>query len=277
MSSYESVDRLREDIILRYSDLSKRLQQVAKHLIDYEHDFAIETVATIAERSGVQPSAVVRFAKEFGFDGASAMQRLFREKLISQNASASYRERIRTVATQPGDDSALAPRNFLFNFLDAGVKSLQSVGTEELAQSVQDVAKQIVAVDTVYLAGVRRSFPVSAYFAYALGKAGKKTILIDGVGGLGEEQIQNASDQDMIIATSFSPYAEETALRCEQAKANGAGVALISDSEISPIASMADHKLIVRDAEIFGFRALSSTLCIAQAIVVSYVALIDQT
>ena len=273
MSSYNSVEDLRDEIIERYTSLSTRLQQVAKYVIDYEHDFAIETVATIAKRSDVQPSAVVRFAKEFGFSGASSMQRLFREKLISDKVSASYRGRIRSVADRSDDASSLDLPTFLYDFLDASVESLKSHATEAQAATVYQIAQELASSDTVYVAGHRRSFPVSSYFAYALGKAGKKVILVDGIGGMAMEQVQSCAKNDLLIATSFSPYASETVSLVERAKANGTRIALLSDSEVSPIARIADTTLIIRDAEIFGFRALSSSLCIAQAIIVSFVAL----
>ena len=47
-------------------------------------------LAVIAARCGVQPSAIVRFAKSFGFEGASQMQRLFRDGLLSNNAALGY-------------------------------------------------------------------------------------------------------------------------------------------------------------------------------------------
>src|SRR3546814_7743775 len=56
---------------------------------------ALETLAVLADRTGVQPSAIVRFAKSFGFDGATQMQRLFRDGLLSGNATLGYSERVR--------------------------------------------------------------------------------------------------------------------------------------------------------------------------------------
>src|SRR3546814_1914215 len=50
-------------------------------------------LAVLADRTGVQPSAIVRFAKSFGFDGATQMQRLFRDGLLSGNATLGYSER----------------------------------------------------------------------------------------------------------------------------------------------------------------------------------------
>jgi DNA-binding MurR/RpiR family transcriptional regulator len=40
----------------------------------------LQTLAVIAGRCKVQPSTVVRFAKAFGYAGATDMQRLFRDE-----------------------------------------------------------------------------------------------------------------------------------------------------------------------------------------------------
>ena len=74
-----SAEELRAAILVRYESLSKRLQQIARYVLDEPNAMALETLAVLAERTGVQPSAIVRFAKSFGFDGATQMQRLFRD------------------------------------------------------------------------------------------------------------------------------------------------------------------------------------------------------
>src|SRR5262245_44130054 len=90
-----SADELRSAILDRYESLSKRLQQIARYVLDEPNALALETLAVLAERCNVQPSAIVRFAKSFGFDGATQMQRLFRDGLLSGNASLGYGERVR--------------------------------------------------------------------------------------------------------------------------------------------------------------------------------------
>src|ERR1700728_5067784 len=85
-----SAEDLRAAILERYDGLSKRLQQIARYVLDEPNELALETLAVIAERIGVQPSAIVRFAQSFGFDGATQMQRLFRDGLLSGNGALGY-------------------------------------------------------------------------------------------------------------------------------------------------------------------------------------------
>src|SRR5690606_14561036 len=94
-SAPQTAQALREEIIARYDTLSKRLQQVARYVLDQPNALALETLAVLAQRAGVQPSTIVRFAKAFGYEGAAQMQRLFRNGLISGDSAISYRERVR--------------------------------------------------------------------------------------------------------------------------------------------------------------------------------------
>jgi DNA-binding MurR/RpiR family transcriptional regulator len=120
----------------------------------------------------------------------------------------------------------------------------------------------------VHLAGMRRAFPVAAYLAYAIPQAGKPTMLIDGIGGLAFQQFRAMSSRDLLIAISYHSYAPETVSAVEAAAAAGASILAISDSLASPIARHATHTLIVREAEVRGFRSLAASLCVAQALVV---------
>ena len=66
-----SPEALRNEIVRRYEQLSPRLKQVAKFVLENPNDVALQTLAVIAARSKVQPSTIVRFAKTFGYEGAS--------------------------------------------------------------------------------------------------------------------------------------------------------------------------------------------------------------
>jgi hypothetical protein len=72
----QTSEELRAAILDSYENLSKRLQQIARYVLDEPNAVALETLAVIGERAGVQPSAIVRFAKAIGFESASQMQKV---------------------------------------------------------------------------------------------------------------------------------------------------------------------------------------------------------
>lgn len=264
------IDTLRAEIVGRHDDLSPRLKQVAAYVLDHPNDMGLQTLAVIAERSGVQASTIVRFAKAFGYDGASQMQRLFRDELINSAPSPSYAERIRQFNERTGDGHQLTTLELMQEFAASNIIALEhikdTIDGGLLEQSV-DLMERAAAV---YLVGLRRSFPVAAYMAYALRHVDKPVHLIDGLAGMLVEQSSMITQADLLFAISFRPYAKETAEIVTQAKNSGAGVIAISDSQLSPVSRDADISFDIKDAEVRQFRSLTGSMCVAQTLVIGY-------
>jgi DNA-binding MurR/RpiR family transcriptional regulator len=270
VSAPTNLDSLRAEIARGYDDLSPRLKQVASYVLDNPNDIALETLAVIADRCRVQPSTIVRFAKVFGYSGASQMQRLFRDEMMSVAPSPSYSERIRQFQQSSGSVDKLSPYNVMREFAESNIIALEhlkdAIREEDLATSID----LIHGAHTVYLAGVRRAFPVASYLAYALSHVEKRAYLLDGIAGMTAEQSWMLSEEDVVIAISFRPYADETAGVVHRAVTNGASVIAISDSRLSPIAGDANVCFEIKDAEVRQFRSLTASLCLAQTLVISY-------
>ncbi|MEH6697245.1 MAG: MurR/RpiR family transcriptional regulator [Brevundimonas sp.] len=264
-----SAEELRAQIVLRYESLSKRLKQIARHILDEPNDFALETLSVIASRCGVQPSTIVRFAKTFGFEGASQMQRLFRDGLLSSHAALGYSERIRQLSEATHDETA-RPADLLSEFVEGNILALQNLTQTVTRQEIETAVAMISQAATVHVTGFRRSFPVASYLVYSLLQAGKRTVFIDGVAGLAIPQVKSIAPDDLLIAISYHPYAAETVAVVEAAREGGAKVLAISDSAVSPIAAPANLALLTRESEVRSFRSLSASMCLAQALVINF-------
>jgi DNA-binding MurR/RpiR family transcriptional regulator len=265
-----NVEALRARIVQRYEGLSPRLKQVAAYALEHPNDIGLETLAVIAKRCKVQPSTIVRFAKTFGYDGASEMQKLFRDELLSLAPSPSYADRIRQFNERAGDVATQSPSELLREFTDGNIAALQHLNESTRQADLERAVRMIGEAETVYLVGLRRSFPVAAYLAYALRHADKRAYLIDGLAGMLVEQSTMLGPNDLLIATSFRSYAQQTADIVNEAHERGARIIAISDSRLSPIARHADLCFEVKDAEFRKFRSLTASLCLAQTLVISY-------
>jgi len=264
------IRELREAIVERHDDLSPRLRQVAAYVLDHPNDMGLETLAVIADRCGVQASTIVRFAKAFGYEGASQMQRLFRDELISSTPSPSYAERVRQFSERSGDGRALTPHELLQEFSESNIIALEHLKETTDAKDLERAVDLMVRAKNVYLVGLRRSFPVAAYLAYALRHIDKPAHLIDGLAGMLTEQSSMLSKDDLLFAISFRPYAKETAEIVDRAREVGAAVVSISDSQLSPVSREADISFDIKDAEVRQFRSLTASLCLAQTLVIAY-------
>ena len=266
----DNLETLRSEIANRYNELSPRLKQVASYVLDNPNDIALETLAVIAERCNAQPSTIVRFAKVFGYRGASEMQRLFRNEMLTASPSPSYSERIRQFQERSDEVDWSSPHNVMREFAESNIIALDhfrdAIRKEDLDQSIDLLQR----AHTVYLAGVRRAFPVTAYLAYSLSHVEKRAFLLDGVAGMTAEQSLMMTPQDLVIAVSFRPYASETIAVVERAQANGTPLVVISDSRLSPVAREANVCFEIKDAEVRQFRSLTASMCLAQTLVISY-------
>ncbi len=260
------LNALQAAIAARHADLSKRLRQIARFALDNPNDMALQTVSVIAERAEVQPSALIRFAKFFGFSGFSEMQRIFQARLTEN--LPSYNERIRSFREQQGITGQPTAIDVLREFASANILSMEYLQTAVSAKSLEDAVQQLARGRHIHIIGLRRSFPVAAYLAYAFSRIGRSARLLDGSGGMLLEQTQAIDAEDVLLAISFHPYAPETAEVVQLTAARHIPMVTITDSLLSPIAPYAKVCLEIHDAEVRSFRSLTSSLCLAQTLVV---------
>lgn len=257
-------DSLREAISQHYPQLSKRLQQIAHFALEHPNDMALETIAIIAGRAGVQPSAMIRFAKAFGYKGFSDMQRVFQVRLVER--FPSYNERLRLFRDKHPDRRLRTPHTALREFASESILALEHLQEQDLEQRLDQAVELLAGAREIHLVGQRRSFPVVAYLAYALSHVDRYAHLLDGVGGMLHEQAGGLEEADVLVAVSYSPYAPETAEVVARAAQRKAAVIVITDSLVSPIASQATICFEIKDAEVYGFRSLTASLCLAQSL-----------
>lgn len=263
LPSYED---LRVRITERHEGMSRRLRQVAEYALANPNDMALETVAVLAARAGVQPSTLVRFAKALDFDGFSDMQRVFQMRLVERYPS--YEERIRelTHADGPGPSG---PSAVLEHFVSAGVHALEHLREEASGEALTRAVATMAGAERLFIMGTRRAYSVAVYLDYTLSHLGRYTRLIDGHGGMTGLQARQMAERDALIAVSFKPYAPETVEVCRHASDHGTPIIALTDGPLSPLVPVATVAFEVDDARVKGFRALTATMCLALTLVVS--------
>jgi DNA-binding MurR/RpiR family transcriptional regulator len=207
----------------------------------------------------------VRFAKHFGFDGYTALQRVFRDRLAQQISPArSYQARIRQAMASGARN--LSSADIAHALVESSIAGMQELQSSLKAQSFEDAVGLLAAAQTIWLMGSRRSFPVSTYLAYALQHTDKQVHHISAMGSMQDGQLRGMRQGDVLIAVSFAPYAEETAGIVRQAHEKGAHIIAITDSSLSPLARFSTRVLLVQETSVFGFRALTNTMAVAQSL-----------
>ena len=263
-----TVDQLLKRISQEYEQLSKQLKLIARHVEAHRDHLGLEGIQDVARQCSVQPSAVVRFAKHFGFTGFSEMQRVFRDGLARQIApSRNYQTRIRD-AIESGSGS-LSPADIAHEYIGGSIAGMQELQNGLNAAHFKKAVDLLAEAQAVWIAGSRRSFPVAVYLDYALQHTDMRVGLVSGLGSMHEGQMRSVRPGDVMIAISYAPYAEETVTVAQQAVKRGAKLIAITDSRMSPLARGAQVTFIVQDNATFGFRSLTATMGLAQSLFIA--------
>ena len=262
-------DELKAAISREYPHLSKQLQRIARFALERPHDLALSTVAAIADDLAVQPSSLIRFANALGFAGFSEMQRLFRSHLVERSTrSASYRERIASLRAR-AKEGGTTPPEVLHGFVADTLHGLEKLEESLRPADLRSAVRLLATAQTIYLIGLRHSFPVAAYLAYALSQLQLRTQLLDGAGGMNREFARLAGRKDCLVAVSFRNYTPEAVDIAAECHARGVPVIAITDGPLSPLVRSATVAFELGDDSSRPFRSLVEPLCLAQSLVVS--------
>ena len=273
----KTFEELKGDLSRTYPALSPQLQKIASYALEHPQHMALETVASLAQSARVQPSALVRFAQSLGYEGFSALQQVFRTRLVERSNHSpglrNYRERIE--AFRAGQARS-GPGGVLDQFVADGISSLEQlheqVSTEDLAAAVKVLSQS----RTLFVLGHRRSFPVAYYLAYALTQLEVATHLLDSVGGMLRDPAQLIGPKDALIVVSFKNYTPEVLDVAQQCHARKVPVIAITDNALSPLARHARVCFQIEEKASKFFGQLAAPVCFAQALVVAVGEQIDR-
>lgn len=266
-SPRQSYEALRVEIARGHPRFSDRLRQIAEFALDHPTEMALGTVAAVAERAGVQPSAIVRFARALGFGGFTEMQQVFRSRLVASIAP-SYKDRIAGLRRNGRFRNTKDPRALLSRFASEGMVSLESLQDGVRGKDLTRAIALLGAAHTIYVLGLGGSFPVAAHLTYVLRKLGRRVTLLDGLGSALGEQAAAATPQDALIAISFKGYNPDTVRLFPELVARKLPAVVITDSLLSPIVEGADVVFEIPDMPEAALRTMVGPMCLAQSLAV---------
>jgi DNA-binding MurR/RpiR family transcriptional regulator len=262
-----SYDELRGAIAQRHRSMSGRLQQIAEFVLDHPTEVALGTVAEVAGRSGVPPSAIVRFAHALGFGGFTQMQQVFRSRLVA-GVAPSYKARLARMKHEEKSVLGRKPAAVLGRFVAEAQSALVALSQSAHARELEAATGILAKARDIYLLGLGGSFPVAAHLAYVLRKLGRRVVLLDGFGGSIREQSHPATSEDALVAISFRNYYPDTARLFPELVARRVPAISITDSLLSPIVEGATVVFEIQDMPEPALRTLVAPMCLVQALAI---------
>ncbi len=235
LSSFAS--RLKAD----FENLSPQLQEAARWVIDHPADVALLSLREQARRAGIAPATLTRLAQRLGLRGYDGVRKLYADAVRARPESYRGRAEELLVRRDSEGDSALVQDIFA-----SLTQHLQNLSSPDVIKRFTAAADMIASADRVFCLGLRSSFAVAYIFHYVRSLFGSNSVLVDGSGGSGVDVLRTIGKADVLLAISVKPYVSHTIEAATFAKARGTRVVALTDSEISPLASIADEVIVVR-------------------------------
>jgi DNA-binding MurR/RpiR family transcriptional regulator len=264
-----TLDGLRELVEQRYGELPARLRTAIRFLVDHPAKAAVDTIKTVAEAAGVQPSVMIRLAKALGYTGFSDMQAVFRNALLAQ--SQSYGDRLRARASPKAAPPREADR-LLKLLCDDAIESLHALRDGTGPGSMHQAIRLVAAARSVQVLGLRRASPIANYLTYLLSRSRKLVRQMAMMPGMLDDELETLGKDDLLIVITFAPFHPDAVQAHARALAGGAKVLAITDSALSPVAKDSHGVLQVHDAETRGFRSVTSAMLVCHALAVGLAA-----
>ena len=248
-------------ITQQMSGFSKGQKRIAQYILSHYDKAAFMTAAKLGSTVGVSESNVVRFASELGFEGYPQLQRALQELIRNRLTSV---QRMEVTSDQLGEGDVL--HKVLNQDIEKIRRTLEKASVEVFEQAVDT----IVSAKNIYILGVRSASALSGFMSFYFNQIFENVRLVNTTSTSEMfEQIMRIGEGDVFIGITFPRYSKRTVNAARFAKQNGAKVIAITDSNLSPIAEIADQLLLARSDMASFVDSLVAPLSVINALIVA--------
>lgn len=250
-----------ERIEAKRSSFSKGHRRIAAYITEHYDEAAFMTAARLGSITGVSEPTVVRFATALGYDG---YPEFIKELGEYTKARMTAVQRVGVSSKLIGEDDVLS--RIMSMDAECVKKSIGIVSRTDFNASVDAIAN----AENIYLLGVRSASTLASFMNCYLSMIYKHVMLINTLSASEMfEQLHKIDKNDVIVGISFPRYSQRTVKALKYARARGAKVIAITDSEQAPIVRYSDFKLLAK-CEIMSYvDSLVAPLSVINALLVA--------
>ena len=240
---------------------SKGQKQIARFILEHYDKAAFMTASRLGVTVGVSESTVVRFATELGYDGYPHLQRALQEMIRNKLTSVQRME----VA---GD--RMGGRDVLQTVLHADTDMIRVTLDEIDRDAFQGAVDALMGAKRIYILGVRSSSALASFLGFYFNLLFENVTLVH-TNSVSEifEQVLRVGPSDVLFGISFPRYSKRTLSAMKYARDRGARVIALTDSQLSPLARVADHVLLARSDMASFVDSLVAPLSVINALIVA--------
>ncbi len=263
-----NVEQVLERLTELYPELSPRLKQAARHVMDRPADVGIRSMRSFAAEAGVPPNTMIRLARSLDFPTYETFKEPFEEALRrSGTVFAERAEWLQELAGQSETSEIVA------GIARASIGNIERAFTQIGADALESAARTICRAETIYVIGVGAMHHLCGYFHAVARMALPNVILAAPIGGAMFDDIAEIGPDDVLLTIAFSPCARASVRTARFARERGARVIALTDSRVSPIAAHASSLLLVptQGPQFFPLQAAAITVLeVLLALVVAF-------
>ncbi|UVK48677.1 MurR/RpiR family transcriptional regulator (plasmid) [Mesorhizobium sp. AR07] len=250
---------LHAQIIERFDEMSEQLQQAARHILEHPQEVALVSMRELARNAGVQPSTMTRLAKFLGFSGYEDFRGQHADVIrVSADGFAAR--------AMQRDESGTSDEGLAYRMLQSLSAQISRLCEPDTLCRLSQLADRLARARRVYVLGLRSCHSVAWHFHYVMTLLGEKTMHLDGPAGTGGDALIRATADDVLLAVSINPYSRYTLEVAETALEKGMGVVAITDSEVSPLVTIAEHAVLFPTESHTFFHTLTPALAISEVL-----------
>ena len=239
---------------------SKGQKLIARYILDNYDKAAFMTASKLGRTVQVSESTVVRFATQLGYDGYPSMQRALQEMI---------RGKLTSIQRIQASDSVLTGTDLVTNVLHRDMEKIRMAIDQIDGAEFERVVDTIVAAKKLYIVGFRSSSFLAGYLNFYFRLVFDNVVQVQGGAAGTFDQIFRVGPGDVVIALCFPRYSELAIKTISFAKERGATIVGITDSEMSPVARMAECALLVHNEMLSFVDSLAAPMSMLNALILA--------
>jgi DNA-binding MurR/RpiR family transcriptional regulator len=250
---------IKDKIVEAFPTMPVQLQSAARYVLEHPQDVALLTMREQARQARVQPATMTRFAKRLGLEGYDAIRAIYADALRTGDLGFSIKASSQVARQRLKGGKALAAE--MIASLSTQVAALSS---PDMLKRFDVMAERLAAASNIYCLGLRSSHAIAWHLHYIMRLSGARSTYLESAGGTGADALAAATPEDALFAVSVLPYTRATVELAAYAAKQKIPVLAITDSEVAPLARIAENAIIVSTHSPSFFHTMSPAFIAAE-------------
>ncbi len=239
-----------------FDALSPELQRAARWVREHPSAVGLQSMRQSAQAAGVAPATMTRLAQALGVGGFEGL----RAPVIQHLSETSRR-------SSPLNEQATAKgaRGSLGHLVRTQVANVHSVESNSIA-ALSAAAQAILGAKSVGFMGLRASFGIAHHLQYTCHWLRPDTWLAADPALGGSDRLDDLGESDLLVVVSQAPYTRQVVDAAQNLHARGVPVLALTDSPLSPLATVARWVLLFDTGASGFFHSMAGAQALAEVL-----------